>query len=64
MTRFKELQRIENAIVKTNQTDLEWALGYCIMRIQLSRLKVHRKYWLGVEKRVRTALKTSTGHTR
>lgn len=61
MTRFKELRRIETAIQHKNATELEWAIGYCKMRMQLAQRKDHKKYWLGVEKKVRIALSDIAG---
>jgi len=39
MTRFKELRRIESAIEHQNEAELQWALGYCKMRIEIATLK-------------------------
>ena len=61
MTRFKELRRIETAIQHHNRTELEWAVGYCKMRTQLAQQKDHKKYWLGVERKVRIALSDIAG---
>jgi hypothetical protein len=59
MTRFKELKRIEAAIEHKNRADLQWALGYCKMRISITSRKDHHKYWTGVERKVRAALENS-----
>ncbi|HET6175987.1 MAG TPA: hypothetical protein VFE61_03575 [Candidatus Sulfotelmatobacter sp.] len=63
MTRFKELQRIETAIKHKNATELEWAMGYCRMGIQIATRKDHTKYWHGVEKKVREALADVVEHS-
>jgi hypothetical protein len=36
MTRFKELERIENAIEFKNEDELRWAPAYCLMRVKLA----------------------------
>jgi hypothetical protein len=56
MTRFKELARIEPAIAHNNKSELEWALGYCKMRLGIAPRKDHQKYWHKVERQVRAAL--------
>jgi len=56
MTRFKELQRIETAIEHKNQTDLQWALDYCMMRLKVAQRKEHTKYWRGIESKVLKAI--------
>jgi hypothetical protein len=45
MTRFKELKRIEMAIQHGNEKELNWALGYCRMRLSITTMKVHEKHW-------------------
>jgi hypothetical protein len=52
MTRFKELARIETAIEQGNKADLEWALGYCRMRLSIAARKEHLQYWKQIEKKV------------
>lgn len=59
MTRFKELQRIENAVRHRNKAELEWAFAYCRMRLGLTRRKDHQKYWRKIAEKVRTALGAS-----
>jgi hypothetical protein len=59
MTRFKELRRIDSAVKHKNKAELEWALAYCKMRLQLASRKDHTKYWRGLEARVLEALKDS-----
>jgi len=56
MTRFKELRRIESAIEHQNEAELQWALGYCKMRIEIATLKHHEAHWRRIERRVKTAL--------
>jgi hypothetical protein len=56
MTRFKELKRIESAIEHKNETELQWALGYCKMRLQIATVKQHETHWRRIEKRVKAAL--------
>jgi hypothetical protein len=56
MTRFKELQRIEAAIEHKSQTDLQWALEYCKMRLRIAQRKGHTKYWREIEKKVLKAV--------
>jgi hypothetical protein len=59
MTRFKELRRIEAAIEHKNKSDLEWALGYCKIRLQTAPRKDHQQHWRKIEKEVRNALMNS-----
>ena len=47
MTRFKELQPIETAIEHENAADLEWAIGYCKMRLQLAQRKDQKEILAG-----------------
>jgi len=56
MTRFKELGRIEAAIEHGNSRELEWALGYCKMRLGIAARKDHQKYWDKLERRIKKAL--------
>jgi hypothetical protein len=56
MTRFKEQRRIETAILHKNEAELQWALNYCKMRLQIAALKHHEAHWRRIEKRVRAAL--------
>jgi len=56
MTRFKELRRIESAIEHKNEAELQWAMGYCKMRLQLVTMKHHEDHWRRIEKKVKTAL--------
>jgi hypothetical protein len=55
-TRLKELKRIEAAIEHKNKADLQWALGYCKMRLQIAFRKDHQKHWHQLENKVRQAL--------
>jgi hypothetical protein len=59
MTRFKELKRIESAIEHKNHSDLEWALDFCKMRLQIATRKDHQKYWRRIDQKVREALANS-----
>ena len=56
MTRFKELQRIEAAIEHQNKADLQWALGYCKIRLSIAPRKDHQKHWSKIERKIRQAL--------
>ena len=56
MTRFKELRRIERAIEHRDQADLRWALGYCQLRLRMTRTKQSASHWKNIEKRVQNAL--------
>ena len=56
MTRFKELQRIENAIEHRNRPELEWAFNYCRMRLGIAPRKDHQKHWRKLEGKVEAAL--------
>jgi hypothetical protein len=60
MTRFQELQRIRLAIQHKNDSELQWALGYCQMRVgiagQFSKGKAQQKHWSKIERQVRAAL--------
>jgi hypothetical protein len=56
MTRFRELKRIESAIEHKNEAELQWALGYCKMRLQVATMKHHEAYWRRIEKSVKTVL--------
>jgi hypothetical protein len=64
MTRFKELRRIEPAIEHTNKPELEWALGYCKMRLGSAPRKDHQKYWHKLERRIQNALAEVQGVNR
>ena len=56
MTRFRELQRIESALKHKSESELQWALGYCKMRLAIAVRKDHQKYWRKLERDVRAAL--------
>jgi len=56
MTRFKELKRIEAAIKHKDQVELQWAIGYCKMRLSITGKKDHEKYWRQMERKVTQAL--------
>jgi len=45
MTRFKELRRVEKAIEHNSKSELLWALNYCRMRYNDSKMKNGKKYW-------------------
>ena len=45
MTRFKELRRVERAIEHNSKSELLWALNYCRMRYNDSKMKNGKKYW-------------------
>ncbi len=56
MTRFKELQRIENAIKNRDVRELEWAVKYCEMRIPSATMKQNVKHWTNLLKKVQVIL--------
>lgn len=56
MTRFKELERIESAIEHKNENELQRALGYCKMRLQIATVNHHEAHWRRIEKKVKAAL--------
>jgi hypothetical protein len=56
MTRFKELKRIEAAIKHKDQIELQWAIGYCKMRLSIPGKADHEKYWRQIERKVAQAL--------
>ena len=56
MTRFKELQRIENATKNRDVRELEWAVKYCEMRIPIIMMKQHEKHWTKLQKKVQIVL--------
>jgi hypothetical protein len=56
LTRFSELKRIESAIKDRDKAQLEWAAGYCKMRLAIAQRKDHQKYWRRIEQTVRKAL--------
>ena len=45
MSRFKELNRINNGIKNKNKEELLWALEYCNLRLSISHMKEHKKHW-------------------
>jgi hypothetical protein len=57
MTRFKELQRIENAIKNRDVSELKWSMKYCEMRIQIATMNHHVKHWSKLQRKVHTVLK-------
>jgi hypothetical protein len=56
MTRFKELQRIEDVIKHRNTSELEWALDYCKMRLGIALRKDHQKHWRNLGRKVQDAI--------
>ena len=56
MTRFKEKRRIEAAIKNKDIRDLEWAQGYCAMRIRLATRADHEKHWRALATKVDAAV--------
>ena len=56
MTRFKELKRIEAALEHKDRAALQWALGYCTMRIKIATRKEHVKEWREIDSKVKAAL--------
>jgi hypothetical protein len=59
MTRFSETKRIELAIEHRDKAELEWAAGYCKMRLQIAQRKDHQKTWRRIERQVQKALEDS-----
>ena len=59
MTRFNELKRIESAIERRDRRELEWAVGYCRMRLQIASRKDHQKYWREFERQIQKILTDS-----
>jgi hypothetical protein len=62
MTRFKELRRIEAAIERPNEGELQWALAYCQMRAKVAAkvrtMRKQEKHWREMESKVRSALES------
>lgn len=56
MTRFKELARIRAAIKQKNERELQWAVGYCQMRLRIAARKDHAKYWRTIQREVKDVL--------
>jgi hypothetical protein len=59
MSRFKKLNRIEDAIQHQNKSELEWALEYAQSRFNTSTIKQHEKEWRSIVKRITEALDES-----
>ncbi len=56
MSRFKELNRIENAIRNCDNPELEWAQKYAEMHFSLATMKKHEKFWRKMLKRINKAI--------
>jgi hypothetical protein len=64
MSRFKEGNRIEEAIKNQDERQLLWAVDYCKMRIKTAnqiglsatKVKLHTKHWQDILDRVEDAL--------
>jgi len=56
MSRFKELNRINEAIDHKNKQELLWALQYCESRLSLSTMKEHKKHWNKLIKKLNSTL--------
>ena len=56
MSRFKESNRIENAIKHKNKAELLWALSYAEMRLNSASMKHHEKHWRKIIKKIEQAL--------
>jgi iron uptake system EfeUOB component EfeO/EfeM len=63
MTRFKELARIQAAIKHRNESELQWAVEYCQMRLRIATRKDHTKHWRSIEREVKDALRTLAAPT-
>ena len=63
MTRFKELERIEAALESGAAAELEWAVGYCQARVEISPSTRHQRAWQDrlakVRKRIEAAANSS-----
>ncbi len=57
MSRFKELNRITNAIKHESRDELLWALGYCQSRLAIVKMKEHKKQWNILIKKIEDSLK-------
>jgi hypothetical protein len=64
MTRFKEKRRIDAAIQNGDFAELKWALNYCQMRIKLSHVSHHEKYWRKIIKNVEGAINRAKMNSR
>lgn len=60
MTRFKELRRIEHALLHLDKEQLRWADGYCQMRLSLARGS-GIKHWQKLLREVQVALQSAEG---
>jgi hypothetical protein len=58
MTRFNELARIERAIKYRDKAELQWALGYCRMRVSFSERKEGVNRWRKIEEEVTKVLES------
>ena len=56
MSRFKELNRINEAIKHKNKGELGWAKEYCNSRLSFASLKPHQKHWETLLKKVDSAI--------
>jgi mannose-1-phosphate guanylyltransferase len=56
MSRFKELNRIEDAIKHKNKNELLWSIGYCQNRLDIATMKEHKKHWNKLIKRTKEVL--------
>jgi hypothetical protein len=56
VTRFKELQRIRQALKNSDLSELKWASDYCRTRLQISARKDHAKTWRKLLSEVEEAL--------
>jgi hypothetical protein len=58
MSRFKELNRIQAAIKNVDRPELDWALSFCRLRLNLASRKDHTKHWSKLERAVSDALES------
>ncbi len=56
MTRYKELRRMENGIVRKNVDELKWAEEWATTRLALATPKIHIKAWKKRLQMIREAL--------
>ena len=56
MSRFKELNRINEAINHKNKQELLWSLQCCQSRLNISTMKEHKKHWKKLIKEINATL--------
>jgi hypothetical protein len=61
VTRFKELRRVEAALVHKSEVELRWAQKFCEFRLGLSKDKRGASQWRKRLKEVEAALRRDEG---